>query len=147
MHGQFYLFILYATVIFEQRNSFCMIVSFCVYDEIKTLEEKTCVFYFKTHSLKPLFKHEHRTFLGEYMKVDVINKPQADEYGFVTKTKFAHHNYTEMETFLKDMNETYPNITYLRSIGKSVQGRELYVMVVSSTPFEHVAGKALTSHT
>lgn len=77
------------------------------------------------------------------MKVEVLTKSDVDEYGFVTKTKFRHHNYTEMETFLKDMNETYPNITSLYSIGKSVNGRELYVMVVSSTPLKHVAGKGL----
>lgn len=75
------------------------------------------------------------------MKVEVLSKPEVDEYGFVTKTKFKHHNYTEMETYLKDINESYPNITSLKSIGKSVNGRELYVMIVSSTPFEHVAGK------
>lgn len=75
------------------------------------------------------------------MTVEVLNKPPVDDYGFVIKPQFKHHNYTEMETFLKDMNESYPNITFLKSIGKSVNGRDLYVMVVSSTPFKHVAGK------
>lgn len=75
------------------------------------------------------------------MTVETLKTPEFDEYGFMTKTKFQHHNYAEMETFLKDINETYPNITHLKSIGKSVEGKELYVITVSSTPFNHVAGK------
>lgn len=35
----------------------------------------------------------------------------------------------------------YPNLTALYSIGKSVQGRDLWVMVVSSSPYEHMIGK------
>ncbi|GJQ81229.1 hypothetical protein Trydic_g20448 [Trypoxylus dichotomus] len=66
-----------------------------------------------------------------------------DNYGFMIDPKgdFKHHHYQEMEQFLMDYNTTYPNITDLKSIGKSVQGRELYVMVLSSTPTKHVPGK------
>lgn len=64
-----------------------------------------------------------------------------DEYGFMTNTEFKHHNYKELEQFLKDINETYPNITDLKSIGKSVKGRELYVLILGNTPFVHVPGK------
>lgn len=32
----------------------------------------------------------------------------------------------------------YPNLTALYSIGKSVQGRDLWVIVVSASPYEHV---------
>lgn len=35
----------------------------------------------------------------------------------------------------------YPNLTALYSIGKSIQGRDLWVMVVSSSPYEHMIGK------
>lgn len=35
----------------------------------------------------------------------------------------------------------YPSLTALYSIGKSVQGRDLWVMVVSSSPYEHIIGK------
>lgn len=35
----------------------------------------------------------------------------------------------------------YPNLTALYSIGKSVQGRDLWVMVVSASPYEHMIGK------
>lgn len=36
---------------------------------------------------------------------------------------------------------TYPNLTALYSIGKSVQNRDLWVIVVSSSPYEHMIGK------
>ena len=35
----------------------------------------------------------------------------------------------------------YSNLTALYSIGKSVQGREMWVMVVSRSPYEHMVGK------
>lgn len=35
----------------------------------------------------------------------------------------------------------YPNLTALYSIGKSVQGRDLWVMVISASPYEHMLGK------
>ncbi len=44
-----------------------------------------------------------------------------------------------MEKFLKEMQETYPKLTRLYSIGKSVQGRDLWVMEISTNPGHHVA--------
>lgn len=35
----------------------------------------------------------------------------------------------------------YPNLTALYSIGKSGQGRDLWVIVVSASPYEHMIGK------
>lgn len=66
-----------------------------------------------------------------------------DQFGFLTPTdnEFKHHNYLDMERFLIEYNESYPNITYLHSIGKSVRGRELYVLIISNTPLEHKPGK------
>ncbi|KAJ3618507.1 hypothetical protein MTP99_006487 [Tenebrio molitor] len=74
----------------------------------------------------------------------VLNRtePPFDQYGFVSSDShlFEHHHYDKMVQFLKDFNASYPNITYLHSIGKSVQGRDLYVMVLGSTPHKHVPG-------
>lgn len=66
-----------------------------------------------------------------------------DEYGFMIhdSTLFKHHHYDELVQFLLFYNRTYPNITHLYSIGKSVQGRDLYVFVLSNTPLKHVPGK------
>lgn len=46
-----------------------------------------------------------------------------------------------MVEFMKDINSSYPNITFLHSVGKTVQGRDLYVMIISSSPFKHIPGK------
>lgn len=42
--------------------------------------------------------------------------------------------------FLHDLSNKYPNITRLYSIGKSVQGRELYVIEIGKHPGEHRFG-------
>lgn len=52
-----------------------------------------------------------------------------------------YHNYTSMTTFLRHVSTIYANLTALYSIGQSVQGRELWVMVVSKSPYEHMIGK------
>jgi carboxypeptidase M len=52
-----------------------------------------------------------------------------------------YHNYTSMTTFLRHVSTIYANLTALYSIGQSVQGRELWVMVVSRSPYEHMIGK------
>lgn len=43
--------------------------------------------------------------------------------------------------FNRATSARYPNLTALYSIGKSVQGRDLWVMVVSASPYEHMIGK------
>ncbi|XP_034239518.1 carboxypeptidase M isoform X3 [Thrips palmi] len=46
-----------------------------------------------------------------------------------------------MTKYLRTTSSRYPNLTALYSIGKSVQGRDLWVMVVSASPYEHMIGK------
>jgi len=54
---------------------------------------------------------------------------------------FVYHNHDETTRFLRATSARYPNLTALYSIGKSVQGRDLWVMVVSASPYEHMLGK------
>ncbi|CAB4064502.1 CPM [Lepeophtheirus salmonis] len=54
---------------------------------------------------------------------------------------FNYHNHTEMTNYLRHISTIYSNLTALYSIGQSVQGRELWVMVVSRSPYEHMIGK------
>lgn len=61
-----------------------------------------------------------------------------DEFGFVFKTDFKHHNSDELEKFLRELHETYPKLTNLYSIGKSVQNRDLWVIEISKSPGRHV---------
>ncbi|XP_044763905.1 carboxypeptidase D [Coccinella septempunctata] len=80
---------------------------------------------------------------GEYKKLIEDTKEVYDKYGFMISddSVFKHHHYSDMEKFMKKFNKTYANITNMYSIGKTVQGREMWVFVVSSTPFKHVPGK------
>ncbi|KAI1726287.1 zinc carboxypeptidase domain-containing protein [Ditylenchus destructor] len=48
-----------------------------------------------------------------------------------------NHNYDEMTAWLKKIAEKHASITNLYSIGKSVQGRDLWVLIVSRNPREH----------
>ncbi|KAL0868000.1 hypothetical protein ABMA27_008658 [Loxostege sticticalis] len=54
---------------------------------------------------------------------------------------FQHHDYARMEKYLQDLHEKYPEITRLSSIGKSVEGRELYVLEITQNPGKHIPGK------
>ncbi len=53
--------------------------------------------------------------------------PDNPETEYQIYQEFGHHNYTEMETLLRNISQAYPTITRLYTIGQSVQGRELYV--------------------
>ena len=46
----------------------------------------------------------------------------------------SYHNYDELTDFLEGINNQYPDITSLLSIGQSVEGRELWVLEVSDNP-------------
>lgn len=45
-----------------------------------------------------------------------------------------------MEQYLKDISRTYPEITHLHSIGQSIEGRELWVLILGQHPKEHRTG-------
>ncbi|XP_069173711.1 carboxypeptidase D isoform X5 [Procambarus clarkii] len=54
---------------------------------------------------------------------------------------FEYHDYAKITDYLRSMSATYPNLTALYSIGKTVQGRDLWVMVVSASPYHHILGQ------
>lgn len=53
------------------------------------------------------------------------------------KVDFDHHNYKEMTKVLQNYSESCKNISRLYSIGKSVEGRELWVFEISDNPGKH----------
>ncbi|XP_030600026.1 carboxypeptidase D [Archocentrus centrarchus] len=55
--------------------------------------------------------------------------------------EFRHHNYADMELFLRKYSSEFPSITHVYSVGHSVDGRELYVMVISNNPKAHEHGE------
>ncbi|MCJ8740075.1 hypothetical protein PDJAM_G00054690 [Pangasius djambal] len=55
--------------------------------------------------------------------------------------EFRHHHNSDMELFLQRFSTKYPSITRLYSIGKSIQGRLLWVMEISDNPGDHEQGE------
>ncbi|XP_020494965.2 carboxypeptidase D isoform X1 [Labrus bergylta] len=55
--------------------------------------------------------------------------------------EFRHHNYADMELFLRKYSSEFPSIVHLHSVGRSVENRELYVMVISDNPTVHEHGE------
>ena len=57
--------------------------------------------------------------------------------GFLTSPDYSYHNYDDLHNKLSFYSHQYPNITRMYSIGKSVQGRELYALEISDNPGIH----------
>lgn len=62
------------------------------------------------------------------------------EHQTIQPQEFRHHNYADMEIFLRKYNSEFPTITHLYSAGRSKEDRELYVMVISDNPTVHEHG-------
>ncbi|KAL8591305.1 hypothetical protein ACOMHN_041646 [Nucella lapillus] len=56
----------------------------------------------------------------------------------VVALDLKYHDHEDIHSFLVNVTLTYPNITHLHSIGQSVQGRELWVIVIGQSPRDHV---------
>lgn len=54
--------------------------------------------------------------------------------------QFAHHNSSALHETLESLATTYPNITRLYSIGKSFQGKGLWVLEITKNPGLHSPG-------
>ncbi|XP_063287482.1 carboxypeptidase M-like [Pelobates fuscus] len=57
-----------------------------------------------------------------------------------TNLPFKYHTEKELEATLRNLNEMYPTITHLYSIGQSVQGVPLWVLCVGRFPDVHRMG-------
>ncbi|GMR33397.1 hypothetical protein PMAYCL1PPCAC_03592, partial [Pristionchus mayeri] len=53
---------------------------------------------------------------------------------------FRHYNHKELARKLNETHVAYPNLTALYSAGQSVEGRDLWVLVVSKFPHAHQKG-------
>ncbi|CAL8279355.1 unnamed protein product [Gadus morhua 'NCC'] len=62
---------------------------------------------------------------------------------FITRAAaldFRYHDNTAMKEYLLHINTTSPEIAHLHSIGRSVRGQELWVMIVGLNPRQHTLG-------
>ena len=55
--------------------------------------------------------------------------------------EFFHHSNRQLEEVLQRVADSYPTITRLYSIGRSVEGRTLWVMEISDQPGTHEPGE------
>ncbi|MAV65195.1 MAG: hypothetical protein CBD97_03770 [Pelagibacteraceae bacterium TMED237] len=86
-----------------------------------------------------LAKKEHINILkrNNYDVAKIPNKAKQYYLELYNQTRNSsnplrgYHNYEELTDFLTQINSTYPSITKLESIGRSVQGRELWVLKIS----------------
>lgn len=60
----------------------------------------------------------------------VVHKPKNTKY--LARIEFAYHNYDDMTKFMKNISASYPDLVRLYSIGKSVEGRQLWVAMISN---------------
>ncbi|KAK7501785.1 hypothetical protein BaRGS_00006871 [Batillaria attramentaria] len=51
---------------------------------------------------------------------------------------FVYHDAVQLEAFLTNISQTYPEITRLYSIGKSINGVDLWVIAIGESPRDHV---------
>lgn len=112
---------------------------------------KTVVKMWKIETNTILHKSSHPpqiskpTFGNLDWLVAEVNKFQDAEhrasFEFIEPKEFQYRRYPQMEAFLRTCLERCPNITRLYSIGKSVQGRDLWVLEMSRDPGVHIPGK------
>lgn len=62
------------------------------------------------------------------------------EHQPIQPQEFRHHNYADMDLFLRKYSSEFPSIAHLYSVGHSVKDRELQVMVISDNPTVHEHG-------
>ncbi|XP_050308947.1 carboxypeptidase M isoform X2 [Anthonomus grandis grandis] len=80
-------------------------------------------------------------FPDVYKNNVTVEERTIDGFGEEPIIKHKYHHYDELTSVLRKMNARYPSLTALYSIGTSVRGKDLWVMVVSASPYEHMLGK------
>uniref|UniRef100_A0A8B9T6J0 Carboxypeptidase M n=1 Tax=Anas platyrhynchos TaxID=8839 RepID=A0A8B9T6J0_ANAPL len=53
---------------------------------------------------------------------------------------FGYHHAEELEAYLREVHAAHPALTHLHSIGRSVEGRDLWVLVLGRFPTQHKIG-------
>lgn len=71
------------------------------------------------------------SILKEYNVEYEIQAPEVEHTQDKRGTTVDYHNYVALTSFMEDIAARYPSITRLFTIGKSVQGRELWGMQIS----------------
>ena len=67
-------------------------------------------------------------------KIKKLTEKSLRPDGFLLEPEFIYHHQLELQRFLLFYSRHYPNITKMYSIGKSVQGRDLWVLEITDNP-------------
>lgn len=76
-----------------------------------------------------------------YLRVALVFSRPSAKTRTLGDDDWTHHNFDQMTAYLQDLHRQYPKITRLYSIGKSVQGRKLWVVEISDNPGKHEPGE------
>ena len=68
------------------------------------------------------------------LRKEGVNLVVKDEKNLLLRPDTEYKNPDEIEAFLKKMNEAYPSISRLVSIGNSVEGRSIWAIKISDNP-------------
>ncbi|KAM7289332.1 carboxypeptidase M-like [Ixodes scapularis] len=52
------------------------------------------------------------------------------------RNDYFYYNHEEMTAFLRNVSTDYPDFTKLYSVGKSVENRDLWVLLITKEPHE-----------
>lgn len=85
------------------------------------------MFYIQLDARAPKQENFAVTANGRFAKNDSISSARN-----LAKIELTYHNYEDMTRLLKDVSAKFPDLVRLNSIGVSVQGRQLWVAIVSS---------------
>ena len=79
---------------------------------------------------------------SDVTKVNFTLSPSTQSNTPIEPTQFSHHSNKQLKEFLQSYATKYSKITRLYSIGKSVNGVDLWVMEISNNPGIHELGEA-----
>ena len=69
------------------------------------------------------------------------NFPARQDFVLLERPQYKHHKYDDLVAHLSQLVEQCPNITRMSSMGKSRQGKELWVLEISDNPGQHESGE------
>jgi len=86
-----------------------------------------------------LMRHLVRT-LGDFSTFQQAGDETGEAADDGDTIPLQHHNYQMTKEKMENITKQCPDITKMYSVGQSVEGRELYVMVISDSPNKHKPG-------
>ncbi|EEC07641.1 carboxypeptidase m, putative [Ixodes scapularis] len=68
--------------------------------------------------------------------LSAVKHVRGQSTGGKKREEYSYYNHEEMTAFLRKVSTNYPDFTRLYSVGKSVQNRDLWVLLITKEPHE-----------